>query len=136
MPRTINNFTIDKAYNFNFGKVSFYSNFLITELNEGICFNIENAKEIAELVMLHFKDRPFGYISNRVNSYSLIPVNYLKIKEVFPTIEAFAAVTYSEIQKSIIKVENSFLNGMLADFDDLSEAVTWVQSKLEEADLK
>ncbi len=131
MPQTINNFKVDRTYDFDFGNVSFYSNFLITELNEGVCFNIEDALKIAELVTIHFKNRPFGYISNRVNSYSLIPVNYLKIKEVFPSIEAFAAVTYSEIQKSVLKVENSFLNGMLSDFDNLSDAVTWVQSKLD-----
>ncbi len=132
MSHIINNFEVKKTYSFPFGKVDFYSNFLITELNEGVNFGIEEALEISELVTRHFKEIPFGYISNRVNSYSLTPVNYLKIKEVFPTIKAFAAVTYSEMQKSVIKVENSFLNGMLADFDNLSEAVMWVQSKLDQ----
>ncbi|WP_299883981.1 STAS/SEC14 domain-containing protein [uncultured Lacinutrix sp.] len=132
MPQILETFTLEKAYTFDFGEVKFYKNFLITELNEGISFDIEGAIKISELVSIHFKEEPFAYISNRINSYSVVPISYLKIETIFPTIKAFAAVTYSELQKSVIEIENSFLNGMLADFNDLDEAIKWTQQKLVE----
>ncbi|WP_452596841.1 hypothetical protein [Pontimicrobium sp. MEBiC01747] len=130
MSLLLKTFTLIETYNFDFGNVRFYDNFLITELNEGISFDIDDAMKISELVSFHFKNKPFAYISNRVNSYANVPVNYLKIKEVFPTIKVFAAVTYSELQKSIISIENSFLNGMLTDFNNLDDAIKWSQNKL------
>ncbi|WP_052503456.1 hypothetical protein [Lacinutrix sp. Hel_I_90] len=130
MSQALNPYKLVKTYRFNFGKVDFYENFLVTEISEGFCFDIEEALKISELVTLHFRDKPFAYISNRVNSYSLIPMNYLKIKEVFPTIAVFAAVTYTVIQENMIEVENNFLNGFLKNFNSMEEAVAWCQSKL------
>ncbi|WAC01185.1 hypothetical protein N7U66_13705 [Lacinutrix neustonica] len=130
MSQALENYKLIKSYTFNFGKVDFYENFLITEISEGFCFDIDDALKVSELVTLHFQDKPFAYISNRVHSYSLIPMNYLKIKEVFPTIAAFAAVTYTVLQESMIDVENTFLDGFLKNFNSVDQAVSWCQSKL------
>lgn len=130
MSQALENYKLIKSYTFNFGKVDFYENFLITEISEGFCFDIDHALKVSELVTLHFQEQPFAYISNRVNSYSLIPMNYLKIKEVFPTIAVFAAVTYTVIQEGMIAIENNFLDGFLKNFTSVDEAVAWCQSKL------
>lgn len=134
MPSLQNTLSLVKEYNLAVGNIKFYSNFLVTEFKEGICFTFENAVQLADMVREHFGEAPFGYISNRKHSYSIVPIDYFRIKEVFPNIKAFSAVTYSEQQKALIDFENIFLEEMkLANFDTLDEAIQWTISRLSNA---
>ncbi len=119
-----------KKYDLDFGKVFFYENYLIIEVAEGICFDYEKAKEISLLTNLHFGNQPFGYISHRVNSYSLEPTGYMKMEVIFPHLKVFSAVTYTKFQKSGISVENMFYQDEIKRFDNLEEAVEWTKEQL------
>lgn len=130
MPKSINYNKQIKQYNLEMGKVVFFKNYLVIEVAEGISFDYEKAKKLSELTNFHFEDRPFGYISNRVNSYSLEPIDYTRIKEVFPNIVAFAAVTYSKSQKTSVKIENMFYQEGIVSFDSLEKAIKWVEKEL------
>ena len=132
MSNFLEQYSCKARHNFEFGIVRFYEDFLITELKEGACFNINDAYKISKLIPDYFEDRPFGYISNRINSYAVTPTDYLKIKEVFPTINSLAAVIHSSMQKSVIEIENSFLENQILDFDNLEDAIKWTKLKLKE----
>ncbi|TPN88744.1 hypothetical protein [Aquimarina algicola] len=118
-----------KKYDLDICKLFFYTNYLIIEVKEGVCFDHEKAKKISELTKLHFGDSPFGYISHRINSYSINPTDYLKIREVFPYLKAFAVVTYTPIQESNVKFENLFYYGKMMIFNDLNLAEYWVEEQ-------
>ncbi|MFD0862905.1 hypothetical protein ACFQ1M_11885 [Sungkyunkwania multivorans] len=119
-----------KQYNLDVGKVFFYENYLITEIAEGTCFGFRTAKELTKLVHTHFKGRSFGYISHRINSYSVVPTDYLSLKETFPNLEAFAVVAYDEVQLLNIDIENIFFSGNIKSFVNLNHASNWVLEKL------
>ncbi len=130
MPEFVNEEDIVKRYDLELGKVTFYSNYLVIEVTEGICFDFNKAKELSILTDLHFKNKSFGYISNRINSYSLEPTDYMKIKEVFPNLKAFAAVVYNKLQQTSINIENMFLQEGIITFDDLEVAKNWIKEQL------
>ncbi len=131
MSDPIKNDKLIKQYDLELGKVFFYKNYLIIEVAEGICFDYEKAKTLSLLTNLHFGDRSFGYISHRINSYSLEATDYMKIKDVLPNIKAFAAVTYNESQKASIRIENMFYQEGIVSFENIEEAIKWITEKLE-----
>ncbi|PKV51247.1 hypothetical protein ATE84_3321 [Aquimarina sp. MAR_2010_214] len=131
MSRPIKKDKIIKQYDLEMGKVFFYENYLIIEVAEGVCFDYEKAEVLSLLTNLHFGDRSFGYVSHRVNSYSLEAIDYMKIQDVFPNMKAFAAVTYNELQKTSIRIENMFHQDGIVSFDNIEEAIKWVTEKLE-----
>ncbi|MEW7292950.1 hypothetical protein [Aquimarina sp. 2304DJ70-9] len=130
MSKPTNKEGLIKSYHLDMGKVSFYKNYLIIEVAEGTSFNHEKAKQLSELTNLHFGDSAFGYISNRVNSYSLEPLDYLKIKEVFPNIKAFAVVIYNNLQKTSVSIENIFYYDNIVSFERIEDAKNWMNEQL------
>ncbi|MBG6129658.1 putative ubiquitin-like protein YukD [Aquimarina sp. EL_43] len=130
MSNPIKNDKLIKQYDLELGKVFFYVNYLIIEVAEGVCFDYEKAKTLSLLTNLHFGNRSFGYISHRINSYSLEATDYMKIKDVFPNIKAFAAVTYNETQKTSIRIENMFYQEGIVSFENIEEAIRWVTEQL------
>lgn len=130
MLKPINEGDAVKRYDLDFGKVSFFKNYLIIEVAEGISFNHEKAIALSKLTNYHFGNREFGYISNRVNSYSLQPTDYLKIKQALPNIKVFAIVTYNDFQKASVKIESMFYHDHMFAFDCVKEAVDWVKNQL------
>ncbi len=119
-----------KEYNLEVGKVTFYDNYLIIEVAEGVSFDYQKAKELSRLTNLHFEGRPFGYISHRINSYSIEATDYTKIKEVFPNLEAFAVVVFNRVQESSVRIENMFFEDGIMTFDDLVTAEAWIREQL------
>ncbi|GAA4271616.1 hypothetical protein U6A24_13605 [Aquimarina gracilis] len=130
MPEFINEEELVKRYNLEIGKVFFFENYLIIEVAEGICFDHNKAIELSKLTNVHFEGRPFGYISHRINSYSLEPTDYMKIKEVFPNLKAFAAVVYNRFQATSVKIENMFFQDGITTFEDLETARSWIKEQL------
>ncbi len=130
MSQITNEDTLVKSYTLTVGKALFYKNYLVIEVAEGAFFDFEKAKELSLLTKLHFKNEPFGYISNRIHSYSLQPTDYMRIKEVFPNIKVFAVVTYSKMQKASISVENMFFTEGIKTFTNLEMAKKWVKDQL------
>ncbi|MCK8520217.1 hypothetical protein M0D21_01490 [Aquimarina sp. D1M17] len=123
-----------KEYILGFGKVVFYKNYLIIEVAEGASFNHEKGKELSVLTNRHFGNRPFGYISNRVNSYSLEPADYIRIKEVFPNLKAFAVVVHNKLQEECVTIENMFFHQEIITFSKLENAKSWMKEYLSSLD--
>ncbi len=120
-----------QKYSLDMGEVFFFENYLIIEVAEGICFNHEKATELSLLTNLHFGNRPFGYISHRINSYSLKPTDYMKIREVFPNLAVFVVVAYTTAQEISVKIERIFYHDKIKIFETLEMAVASVKKCLE-----
>ncbi|ADV49054.1 hypothetical protein I2486_08805 [Cellulophaga sp. E16_2] len=117
-----------KRYQLSVGVVYIYENYAISEINEGIALSYENAKELLELGKAHYgKHTPFVFISNRKNSYSFNPTSHFKTIPVFPNLKGFAVVVYDSMNKEIAEMEQSFVNKPVNIFDNLDEAIIWVE---------
>ena len=122
---------IESAIAFDFGKVTIIDNILIAELNEGILFDVENNRKLLKLGDKIFKGMPYGYISNRVNSYAVNPMIYLESSSTI-NLKAIAVVSNNPVcqqntllEKQFYKEEDSF-----EVFDTLEAAINWIKLKI------
>jgi hypothetical protein len=122
---------INSALELQFGSVTFFENIQIAELNEGILFDIPHNQEILELAREQFDNKPYGYISNRVNSYSVNPMIHLESANVSNLI-AIAIVSRNPVVKQNCIIEKQFFrnSSSFEVFETLDEAVNWMKHQL------
>jgi len=120
-----------KAIDLNFGRVQIIDNILVAELNEGVLFDIEENNVLLELGLQVFKGQPYGYISNRVNSYAVNPLVY-KNSSIETNLKAIAIVTHDSIGKKNAMLEKQFYNdsNSFGIFETLEEAINWVKENI------
>jgi len=115
-----------------YGKVEIYDSYAITTVNEGVTIKpLHNRgfKRIAEEI---FPNKNFGYISNRINSYSIDPKIYIETSKI-ENLVAFAVVSKNPIQISISEIEKIFLKKPFKHFTDLEESIKWIKEKVEDS---
>jgi len=122
---------IKSALKLEFGSVTFLDNILISELNEGILLDIPHNQELLELGRERFNGKPYGYISNRINSYSVNPMIHLDSAN-SPNLVAIAIVSDKEVVKQNTIIEKQFFRNKSSFevFDTLDEAINWIKHQL------
>jgi len=122
---------VKSALELEFGSVTFVNNIQIAELNEGILFDIPHNQELLELARDRFNNQPYGYISNRVNSYSVNPMIHLESANV-SSLVAIAIVSKNPVVKQNSIIEKQFFRNRSSFefFENLEEAVNWMKHQL------
>ncbi|MDR5590160.1 hypothetical protein [Christiangramia sp. SM2212] len=116
----------------DFGKVYAYENILIAKLDEGILFDVESNRKLLQIGQKIFKDKSYGYISHRVNSYAVDPMVYMESASA-GNLKAIAVVSESEMtRKNAEGVEKKFYkdNNCFGVFQTLEEAVAWIKTRI------
>jgi len=113
------------------GNFYFYKNLVIVEITKGVNFTFESSRELIEFTIKFYDWKPFGYISNRVNSYSSSPEDYPKVNNYITNIVSFAVVTYTMTSKNFTILEKKFCRKPFQNFSNLSDAVKWTMEQLE-----
>jgi len=109
----------------SFGKVSIIDNIVVITINEGVVFGAKNLKELFNIYDTFFPNEKFGYISNRINDYT-IDLNPDLYNANHSNLAAIAAVCYTESSYKNAKFENEFYRYRPFDaFTDFQEALTW-----------
>ena len=108
------------------GNFYIFEKFVISKISRGVKFNWEIAKEVIEEVYSFFgtKQIKVSYISNRINSYSLYPQDWLQFYNNKNHLEALAIVTYNKIGLTNILLEKLFVQSTLKKFESLEGAVS------------
>ncbi|TYP75223.1 hypothetical protein [Aquimarina intermedia] len=116
-----------KKYVLEFCTLYFFTSIVVVEVHEGVHFNYDKATYIGELTAIHFEKRPFGYISHRIHSYALEPMDYKRIYEIFPNLAILAVVLFNSHQETSLRVEEIFFQNNIMSFDQLDIAIDWVE---------
>ncbi|APY12261.1 hypothetical protein BWZ22_13950 [Seonamhaeicola sp. S2-3] len=110
-----------------FGNFYFFEKFILSEVNEGFHFDWKMIKEVMEeAVAFYGSDVKLGYISNRVNSYSINPQSWNMVKEEYNMIAAGAIVTYSTMTFMNATIEKQFSENSIKRCLSLDEAIDWI----------
>ena len=119
------------------GNFYFFKKFIIAEINDGVHFTWEIAKEIIDRAYEHYgQDIKVAYISNRVNSYSVNAQDWLKFYQERHHLEAIAIVAYNKMGLMNVVLEKIFNQTQLRKFSKLDNAVNWVLALKDSAALK
>ncbi|WP_343762854.1 hypothetical protein [Gangjinia marincola] len=101
--------------------------YIVAEVYEGVIFSWELAeKVIYEASEFYGSDIKISYITNRINSYSTIPRDWLNLfREFSKNVVSTAFVNYSGLGIKNYLVEKIFIRGKVGHFTHLMEAVEW-----------
>ncbi|SFW46239.1 hypothetical protein SAMN02927921_01737 [Sinomicrobium oceani] len=123
-----------KKIKLDFGYLEFYENYVISEINEGVHMVIEQQDLLLSLCKENFQDRPFGYISHRIYSYSVDPFTYLELEKIDNFI-AIAVVVSTTAQRLSSRIEELFCKKPFQFFYNLENARSWIDSTIRTADI-
>ena len=104
----------------------------VVEVNEGVNLSYASAASLLFKGLMAFKNRPWVYISNRVNSYSVVPTDYEYLHKI-STLKALSIVVPPGTDPSTTAIEQIFCRKPFQLFSDgLEEALVWAEKVLNE----
>lgn len=113
-------------YHTEIGTFTVYPDFIVNEIKEGVILDFKNCSILIEIMTVHFgKEKVFGYVANRLHSYSVVPTEVAKLKDYFNENCRVAVVTYSPIAQQSARFEKQFCTFNFDQFSDLKSAVLW-----------
>ena len=120
---------IVREYQLDIGKIQVFENHMVSIFDEGSTLTLERAYQIIGISEIHFRDRDFGFISLRKNSYAIDPTIYNYLREL-ENLKAFAIVSIKEIDMHNFRIEKLFYKKPMKFFIDYSNALSWVKRRL------
>jgi hypothetical protein len=120
---------IVREYHLEIGTVQVYDNYMVSIFEEGATLTLEKAYQILGIAEIHFRDKDFGYISLRKNSYAVDPTVYTYIRGL-DNLKAFAIVSVKEIDMHNFKIEKLFYKKPMKFFIEFDNALAWVKRRV------
>ncbi|RXG32805.1 hypothetical protein SAMN02745246_00643 [Leeuwenhoekiella marinoflava DSM 3653] len=119
-----------KTQELDFCILTFYPNFVISEIKEGISLNAKQIAEAHKTITNFFGEgNYYGYISFRVNDYNVNPTDYLTCP-FYKYITGMAVVSDQSLKRETANFEKAFFKKPLEVFFTLEEAITWITNLL------
>ncbi len=117
------------------GDFYIFDDFVVSEIKEGAIFNWECAEGLIEQIYEYFGSRDIrvAYISNRINSYSIYPQDWLKFFKSRQNLTSIAVVTKNRTGLSNFIFEMLFVKTKLQKFTSLDEAIIWAKKQSKKA---
>lgn len=114
-----------------FCTLSFFDNYVISVINEGEHVDYTLNKILIKKIEKRF-NKPFIYITNRINSYSVDPNIYPRTTEV-KNLAGFAVVSKAHMAKVNAQIEQIFFGKPFEIFSELEEAIAWAKKILKQS---
>lgn len=118
-----------REYQLDIGVVQVFDDYMVTNFDEGATVTLERAYQIIGISEIHFRDRDFGFISLRKNSYAIDPTIYNYVRGL-DNLKAFAIVSKKEIDMHNFKIEKLFYKKSMEFFIEFDNALAWVKKRL------
>ncbi|MCB0445734.1 MAG: hypothetical protein R2812_06765 [Gelidibacter sp.] len=118
-----------KKVEFPFGNFYIADHFLISELYEGVHFDWSKIIQVIDYLYDYYGyHKKIGYVTNRVNSYSIEPQLWIRFYEEYNFIIATATVSYNNYNYANASIEKLFTKTSLKRCSNLDEAIEWIQN--------
>ena len=94
--------------------------------NEMVNIDADEVKQVSEILKNWYKEKKFGFIANRINSYS---VNPIEVRKFFNNDNLVAGVIVSE--NKFVELASRYERGFIKTaqtehFTDIDNAINWV----------
>ncbi|WP_394340497.1 STAS/SEC14 domain-containing protein [Maribacter vaceletii] len=120
---------IVKEYQLEIGKIQVFDTYMVSIFNEGVTLTLERVFQIIGIAEIHFKNKPFGYVSYRKNSYAVDPTIYSHLREL-ENLKAFAIVSVKEIDMHNFNIEKLFYKKAMKFYIEYDNAIAWVKRRV------
>lgn len=112
------------------GTIYFYEGIVIVEAKEGITISYKTGFSTLVKGLQITGLKPFVYISNRLNSYSVDPNDYKYLNKI-PSLKGIGIVSRLESARQNAILEKAFSKKDLEIFEDINDAYEWALTKLD-----
>ena len=120
---------IVREYLLDVGKIQVYDNYMVSIFDEGATLTLERVYQIIGISEIHFRDRNFGFISHRINSYAIDPTVYTYLRQL-DNLKAYAVVSNKEVDMHNFHIEKLFYKKPMKFFVDDHKGMEWVRKKV------
>ncbi|AXP82776.1 hypothetical protein CJ739_3716 [Mariniflexile rhizosphaerae] len=121
------NITDSKMVTLSIGDFYFLDSFCIAEIKEGVHIGTEECQEIIiALVDYYGEDLKIGFISNRINSFSIDLSQWVKFNIDYDFIIAIAIVCYNDLNFNIATIEKEQSTCSTKRCYTLNQAIEWI----------
>ena len=111
-----------------YGNYYFFKDFIVSEIKQGVIYNWEASQDAIEAAIEYYGENPsICYISNRVNQYSVNPIDWFKFFKSEKNLNGYAIVSYTENGWINALIEKLFFSSKIERFNNLSEAIIWTK---------
>ncbi|MFS4466343.1 hypothetical protein [Maribacter sp. 2210JD10-5] len=122
---------IREVREFEFGVFYFFDDLVISEMNEGVIFSWKMAEKAMHAAhQINGNKAPVVYISNRINNYYIMPLDWIKFYRNRAKLNFYSVVGSTQGSMSSLILERFFFRKSIPKFTDLEEAITWSLEKL------
>lgn len=123
------NAQVVREYRLDIGTVQVFDDYMVSIFDEGATLTMERAYQIIGISEIHFRDKNFGYISWRKNSYAVDPTIYSYLRGM-ENLKAFAIVSKKKIDMHNFKIEKLFYKNSMEFFIEFDNALAWVKKRI------
>lgn len=100
---------IVESYNFKIGNLYLFENIAISEIHEGKHLTLEAIDDyLIAISEFYGNKKSFGYISNRINSFSIEAIQFPKFVNVLKNLKTFSTIVYKNINVMTVDIEKQF----------------------------
>ncbi|MDC7995401.1 hypothetical protein [Altibacter sp. HG106] len=107
----------------------FYDTIVVVEVKEGKTLSYKTGFTLLVKGLTILGNKPWVYISNRINSYSVQPNDYKYINKI-PTLKGIAVVSPKGVEDPTFSLESTFCKKPFVKKDSLEDAYQWAQEFL------
>lgn len=130
-PRKLVKVEFIKTVENELGKVHIYKNIIVMEANPGVTISYETGFSILLNWTKTIGQKPWVYIANRLNSYSVNPTDYKYLEKV-STLKGIGIVAHDTLGRSNAELEATFFKKPFKVFNSMERALDWSASLLED----
>lgn len=112
-------------------EVFIFDEFIINQVKEGVVLQPEYNDIINDIVQEFFSGKNMVYVSNRTKSYSVNPLIYPETEKI-PNLIAIAMIPKTSAMRKSAEYEREFYDKPYEIFDNLRDAISWVDSIISE----
>ena len=122
---------IKQVREFEFGIFYFFDGLVISEMKDGVIFNWKMAQKAIDAAReVLGENAPIAYISNRINSYYIVPTDWIKFYKNREQLNFYSVVGYTKGNIISLYLERLFFRSSIRKFNDLEEAIDWSIQKI------
>jgi hypothetical protein len=130
------NLFIDKVQDLVFCTLFYSGDVVVSEISQGAVIGLQEAHKIFTAVDDHFQGvTKVHYISNRINDYSIKPIEWSRLKRDIQQFKSYNAIIYSRAGMTNLMFERQFTERSIPQFDSLEEAMKFIKMQQLETSL-
>jgi len=123
--------TLNHILKTDIANIYFYEHIVVVEAHEGVTLSYKTSFEILTKGLKYIGRKPFIYIANRINSYSVNPNDFKYLVNI-PTLKGIAIASKKESGRKNAELEKAFSKKPMEIFESIEDAYQWGMNLLSE----